>query len=433
MALCFATFTVAEAQRDMNSPYSYYGLGEPVLQGHVRNLSMGNTRYANTSKYQFNSSNPALYSSLEATVFEAGIFLNTSIHSNGSATQQNDDAGFNYFGLAFPISKRWGWAAGLVPLTRVSYSIENEFSSGNDVIQSNYTGKGGISQLYSGVSFDIIEDSTNQLSVGANIRYTFGPLQYERSNSFAVSSNGGYSSVLNERQNLSGILFDIGTYYKKELFIRKKSQHWLALGATIGLPGNIRTRYSYLAASYQNISVKDTAIFNTDTVSTQMPLRFGFGLCYEILGKGNKSRLTLAADYEFTQWSSFKRANQPLGLELGDAWNASFGLQFIPNDQNIRQLFKYMQYRTGFRYGNTRILQNGKPMTEFGISFGFGLPLVKSKSVHSTSTSLNFGVETGRRGNNVAGLISEQFTHYVFGVTLTPSFWDRWFQRRKLD
>lgn len=432
--MAFIALTLeANAQRDMNSPYSYYGLGDPVLQGHARNLSMGNTRYANASKYQFNSSNPALYSSLEATVFEAGIFFNSTTHSNGTTSQQNDDSGFNYFGLAFPISKRWGWAAGLVPLTRVNYSIENEFASGSDVILSNYTGKGGLSQLYSGVSFDIVKDTLNQLSVGTNIRYTFGPLQYERSNSFAISSNGGYSSVLNERQNLSGILFDLGAYYKKELFVNKKSQHWFSIGATVGLPGNLRTRYSYLAASYQNISVKDTAIYNTDTVSIQMPLRFGVGLCYEVLSDKSKSRLTLTTDYEFTQWSTFKRVNQPAGLDLGDAWNASFGLQFIPNDQNIRQLFKYMQYRTGFRYGNTRILQNGKPMTEFGISFGFGLPLVKSKSVHSTSTSLNFGVETGRRGNNTAGLISEQFTHYVFGVTLTPSFWDRWFQRRKLD
>ncbi len=82
-----------------------------------------------------------------------------------------------------------------------------------------------------------------------------------------------------------------------------------------------------------------------------------------------------------------------------------------------------MAIRTGFRYNSSLVNINGEDVDEMAISFGCSLPLRKSFS------TLNFGIELGRRGSDSNGLSQEQFIGLLIGVTVN----DKWFIKRKYD
>jgi len=66
--------------------------------------------------------------------------------------------------------------------------------------------------------------------------------------------------------------------------------------------------------------------------------------------------------------------------------------------------------------GNTQL-------TEYAVSFGLGLPVMKGRS------TLNIGVELGKRGTIDNDLILENFTRVIFGIAIR----ERWFHVRKYD
>ncbi|HBK83209.1 MAG TPA: hypothetical protein DDZ41_06370, partial [Flavobacterium sp.] len=77
----------------------------------------------------------------------------------------------------------------------------------------------------------------------------------------------------------------------------------------------------------------------------------------------------------------------------------------------------------GFRYQNTGIILNSKPINDYGITFGLGLP------VGGKFSSLNFGFEYGKRGTAKNNLIEDNY----FGINIGLSLNDLWFEKRKYD
>ena len=68
-------------------------------------------------------------------------------------------------------------------------------------------------------------------------------------------------------------------------------------------------------------------------------------------------------------------------------------------------------------------------MKENGITFGFGLPIAAQQAL----SSVNLGVTLGSRGSDESNGLKENFIGINFGVIVAPSFYDRWFRKRKLD
>jgi hypothetical protein len=81
-----------------------------------------------------------------------------------------------------------------------------------------------------------------------------------------------------------------------------------------------------------------------------------------------------------------------------------------------------MTYRTGFNYDKYPYLINGKPVYDFGINFGFSMPV-------SRISSLDIALKVGKRGNLEENTIEENYFKVYFGVT----FNDQWFIRRRFD
>ena len=80
-----------------------------------------------------------------------------------------------------------------------------------------------------------------------------------------------------------------------------------------------------------------------------------------------------------------------------------------------------MTYRLGFRYENSYLNLFGNQINEYGISFGFGFPMKKSR------TALDLSFEYGGRGTTNDNLIQENFVNVTFGVAI----FENWFHKRK--
>ena len=109
------------------------------------------------------------------------------------------------------------------------------------------------------------------------------------------------------------------------------------------------------------------------------------------------------------------------------------GVQFIPDADGIRDFFKLLRYRVGVNYRETRIDIGGTQIVDMSATAGFGIPLVKSKSIYSSASTLDFGVLVGSRGSEDNGLIREQYTNLYIGLSFSPNYWDRWFKKRKIN
>jgi long-subunit fatty acid transport protein len=167
--------------------------------------------------------------------------------------------------------------------------------------------------------------------------------------------------------------------------------------------------------------VKDTIAL--DTVSGHISLPWKIGAGFSVL---YKSQWLFAADYSRQDWSAFEYFGAGAGLAKQVQY--SFGVQYNYNAKERENLLKMMWYRAGLRYASTPLLVKNQQLTEYGITFGVGVPIGEK-----TKGSFNLSLETGIRGENKNNLVAERFTNITFGFSFTPSYYDRWFAKPKID
>ncbi len=97
------------------------------------------------------------------------------------------------------------------------------------------------------------------------------------------------------------------------------------------------------------------------------------------------------------------------------------GSQYIPNANAIKGYFQKIHYKLGFRYAKTYLQLKNTELNEYGVTFGFDLPLRKTNSL------INLGFEIGQRGTISNNLIKETYVK----AALNFSFCDIWFLRQK--
>ena len=111
------------------------------------------------------------------------------------------------------------------------------------------------------------------------------------------------------------------------------------------------------------------------------------------------------------------------------------GIQFKPEAklyENISTL-KWMEkisYRLGAYSAQLPYsTATGALYVEQAWTVGFGIPILAQQGLSSLNLSLGFG----KRGVNETGYTSEEFLSFNFGIVISPSSFDRWFRKRKLD
>ncbi len=404
------------AQTGINSPYSRYGLGQ--LYGENMNtvsVSMAGLSLGIHSPSALNPANPASYGSLDslAFLFEMGVAGNTTNLKTTSLSENGYDATLNYIFAGFPITRWWRSGIGIMPYSKIGYNVETtiEVPDFSDVVHS-FTGDGGLNQVFFGNGFNIYKN----LRIGIDISYLFGESS-RTSMVYYPDSLLIFGTKVESKTRGGGFIFDYGVQY--DIDINSTTQ--ATIGVIYANKFNVKAKRSYLSKTISGgfngevEVVKDTIEYMADEKGTVvLPQRMGIGFAVN-----KKNRWLIGADFEWQNWKEFGAFD--VTDTLSNSFRLAVGGEFKPLHSNISPLFKRMTYRAGIRYNQSYLNFDGTNINEFGISFGFGFPMKKSK------TEIDLGFEFGRRGTTNNNLIQENFINVFLGISIK----EHWFQKRK--
>ena len=139
-----------------SSPYSLFGIGDPLEINNTMGLSMGDVKYAMDRPFYLNTANPASYASLKAATFSVGAMLNRTRTFNETSSQDNDNGTLRYFGLGIPLNKKMGMSLGAKPFTSLGYGIQVDSpNQSQGSMFSRYEGQGGMSIIHAGLGYEV--------------------------------------------------------------------------------------------------------------------------------------------------------------------------------------------------------------------------------------------------------------------------------------
>ncbi|MCT4590799.1 MAG: hypothetical protein N4A71_23450 [Carboxylicivirga sp.] len=436
LLVVFITNTTS-AQNRTYSPYSRYGLGEVQEDGFGRNAAMGHTGIALSSSYNLNNLNPASYFSMDSVsfFFEGGVSGFSQEISSKNMTAKFSDMNFSYFAIGFPVAK-WGFMSiGVKPESLVGYEFFDDNESANlpatsgDYTKSMYIGDGNTTKAYTGIALSPFKD----FSFGVHASYLFGKVSHR---SIAEFPNDPFAFKLGTSSEISlnDFYFDFGAQYRQRL----SDRHNIVFGAVFTPKTGISGKLKRLVAAGTSFNRDGVTIINADTLAyserkfnsntLELPAKYGIGIAYNI-----EDQMTVTADYSLTKWSETdfpalpSVTNDENAFTIGDEQKIAFGLEYIPNYRSASFYPSRIKYRLGTSYKKEYLIApqsaGGDHLTDFGITFGMGLPLKRSK------TSFNLAFEWGQRGSTDNGLVKENYMRFTMNLTLH----EYWFMKRKFD
>lgn len=421
--LCLVFSTVAFAQENNASPYSFYGLGDVKFKGTVENRSMGGLGILPDSIH-INLQNPASYSALKLTTFTlAGSNTSTNLKTNeGSANVGRTT--FDYIAVALPF-KNIGVSFGLMPYTSVGYRVENTVAPiAPDVFNQyrQFTGSGGINRVFGGAAYKI----SKNFSLGADFQYFFGDIQTQSLVSLTSVDNPNlsllqYGTREINKSSYSGAGVNIGATYQG--LINKK--YTVYASATYSpettLSSSTDRSIATITFTSSGEAIKDQFDVTTSKADVKIPSKIAIGTGF------GQNRLWFAGA-EYTYQESNKTGNRFDNITNSSFENShkfSVGGYYIPKYLSYTSYLSRITYRAGVKYEKTGLLLNGEHINDMGLSLGVGLPL----SGIVGGSNLNIGAEIGKRGTTNAGLIREQYVNIFVSLSLN----DKWFVKRKFD
>ena len=425
----------ATAQTSTDSPYSQFGIGLLNPKAFNGNMGMSGLGYAwrptnykpgvydslARSNAQFNDrrtnyinpKNPASYSNLSLTVFEAGLYGQSTQAQSGDQTQAYTNAQLAHMAIAFPIGSKWGAGFGIRPFSKRGYEYSIPGRINGEEFDFNFNGSGGLNQIYASTAFEF----SKHYSLGLTASYLFGTVIDERRVIYNdLTTDHFFNTVDQARNKVSDITFDLGFQYTRAL----GEDYHLVIGLVSSPIGELSAEQDRLVRTYEgavgNESIKDTITnIQGNNQSVQLAPTFGGGFAIE-----KKGKWLIGIDYTNYNWNDFQVAQN---IRLVNSQKFTLGYEKFNNLSAFGSYFKQMGIRAGAHYNSSLVQVNGEDVSEFGISFGISLPLRK------TFSTLNAAIEVGQRGENKNNLTQENYIGFQFGVTIN----DRWFIKRKYD
>lgn len=399
------------------SVYSYYGLGDMANTKFAFSRAMGNIGASLRTPYNINFDNPASYTAIAFSTYEVGIGGHRTSTENGIISNKSGDMSVGYLALAFPITKFWGSAAGIMPYSRTSYDIfKNDSLADIGEVKYTYIGDGTLYRVFWGNGFRY-----KTFSAGVNVSYLFGTTDKSiTANYIGLRENfdsTGYifDTRFNDISQHKGWVAGVGLQWQPQI---KEGDKPLYL--TVGLSAELGASLHISRATYWQRflagSPWDTELYNRAYGNTSQSLPATYKGGVGLLGKN--WRLHLEAQ---------QRLNHVFGTQgeavWKDNWRISFGGSTFP-EKNNGSFFKNISYRFGGYYDQGALQISGVDLPEYGITFGAGMPLSK-RGV----SQLNVAFEGGQKGSTEKNLYQDSFFRFAIGLTLN----DIWFLKRKYD
>ena len=394
-----------------NEPYSRYGVGQMVDANNTVLKGMGNISSAFSSPYQVNTDNPASYTALTLTTYEAGM---QGALSTVTANQQSNSTGMatlSYLTVGIPMGKHFAMALGLRPVSHVFYHLNDTTGTpgiGNTI--HTYYGDGALNYAFIGFAGKV-----KGFSAGVNFGYTFGTLR-NTSVFTNIDTTAAINSDISRFTQVRGLYWKGGLQYEGKL----NSKLSIKAGATITLSQDLKASRDQYWSTYVNLGgtlQEDTAYSTVNAKGTiKLPMFYSAGV--EIMGT---DKWGAGIDFSAGQWSQFRSYGQPDSLV--NTYRIGLGGEYTPNALSIHSYLQRMTYRLGFYYGKDAVYLRNTDNNYYALTFGFSLPFKRfSDRIHT-------GFEIGKRGTEANGLIKENFFKMSLGISLN----DRWFVKRRYD
>ncbi len=420
-----AGFSPAFTQELAISPYSRYAIGDILSATTTRNASMGGLSVAADNYFSINRVNPASYGDLYYTTMDVSGFWQASQLETLEGTGSRTTAGIQNAAFAFPSNNNLIFVMGFSPYSSVGYEVRDRkqtlVADTFLIEETTYSGQGGLNQAFIGGAVRLLN---RRLRFGVNAQFNFGNTQYNwrtvMYRNDTLLAPDFFPLATTEDVYVTGLTGSGGFIYEDTINAEKRI-FW-RIGAmteySFGLNGD---RFTILS----NGLITDT-LGGVQEGSINVPPKFGVGFMVNRLG-----HWSLGADVTFQDWSklSFFGETGDLGQEI----RVSLGGEWVPDLESSSYL-KRMDYRAGAYYHQTYLQFDGKPVTDYGVTVGIGLPAdLKGNSRFNRGRAvsrINISAELGRRGNLAAGFpMEELYARIRLGATIN----DRWFVRRVID
>lgn len=404
------------------SPYSLFGLGDPIRVGTTYSLSMGGMGIGDRNVRYINLLNPAALTAREAksfmmdfglenrnTIYQGNAASSVSSTATGDLKSASNTTNMHHIVATMPIESHSAFKVGIMPYSSVAYNFRAEETSDALLaemgdIQYYKRGSGGLYQAFlgAGVTF------WDRVSLGAELNYYFGKI--DRFSGAYFTTNTSYRTIESgTRYNVSCFGGKFGLQYTQPI----GNTSAVIVGATYTLPMMMRgnqTRYAYGTTA----SSTDTIINNrTRMTDYSVPGELGAGITYHYA-----DRLTVGFDYLRQDWTGHTFEGVP-GVDFKALPAQSFraGLEFTPNRYDIRYFMRRLSYRVGAYHEKSYVSLNGKQVAATGFTFGVGIP------VYRYYNSINVGFDFGQRGTLDSNLVRERY----FLFTVSFNLHDIWF------
>ncbi len=401
-----------------NSPYSVYGLGDLFDQGFAHSRGSANITSAFKSPFNVNPQNPASYGDFIITNLELGFHFNGFELSTTSETLSASDANISYLAMGFPIAKNLGFAIGVLPISRVSYSIFEDSETPLGLNRTLFSGDGDVYRTFYGLGYSY-GNRRYSVSAGFNYNFIFGNVD-RTIDSFLPEETNFLRTRNRDERSYRGGHFQYGFQF---LVRPKADANTIIVG---GVSGDIAPSLDVELTDFWERTAGGGLVIETQQTSSEneidLPGRITFGLAIQ-----NSNIWALGVEIERSTWTNFTGFR--LENDFRDLTRYSMGFMITPDVKAFNNYLKTIQYRAGVYYNTGFLTVSDTEITELGFTFGFGLPVRRSNARLPNYSRLNLSFDIGQRGTTDNGLIQENFIKATFGITLN----DRWFVQKKYD
>lgn len=387
------------AQNMSSSPYSRYAYGDMNENVPTGYRAMGGVGFGMRNNKAINPSQPASYTACDTLtfMFDIAASVNWSRYEDAGGMKNKANGNLEYVTLQFPLFKRWiAMSVGLLPYSSVGYdiSLSDSINSAYHYV-TTYTGTGNISQVYGGLSFNIM----NWLALGANIYYMWGDLNHMRTLDF--KETGLNPTIQDEILSISDVRLRYGAQ-----FFHTFGEHSFTLGAIYENKMKLNSQFILIETQTSD----SIPIFKE---GWDLPMVCGVGASYNW-----DNRLTLGFDFERQCMASALYNGLP-GKDTGlqDRNRYAFGVEYRHNPHG-RKYYERMIWRAGINVQDEYLAAIGP--RKVTASIGFGFPL------YTIGTVINTTFEYMHRGGT-PGLVDNSLR-----VTIGASIAENWFMKRKL-
>jgi len=403
VALLWVSMVMAET----GSPSSRFGYGELNVNMPNELRAMGGVTAAMRSNHTINPSQPASYTAGDSLsfMFDIGMSVGWCNYQDSYGKKNSALGSLEYITLQCPLWKRWiAFSCGVIPFSHVGYdftmdgyALNMDETTSSYVYHKNYQGKGGLSQVYGGLSFNILD----WFAAGANFYYNFGNVFNYTILSFDDATAVGTQKI--QYMDMSAFTTKVGA----QLFHRF-GKHYISLGATYD--PKLKLGGQYLETEANRL---DTIIRNT---GCEMPQAWTVGMNYTW-----NQRLSIAVDYSRQDWQDaiyFGKKGY-----LHNHQRVSVGAQYQHNMFGLNY-YDRMFWRLGASIKNNYAAgDNWQNWDDFTVSIGVGFPL------RTSATVINTTIEYGRNKLIIENnSLMENNLRLIIDVAVNET----WFHKRKL-